>query len=146
MAYELGIQSNKELKFAVFCIENVAQRLQVNAEQVYAALTEKSDILYSDIVPEYDILRTQSKDYIVDDIFQVMRERGITLGMTANLILLQKKYARVVEAFAEEAGLTLAAALDFFYRSETYRLISEGVSDLHCMSDAYLADELKAEY
>ena len=66
--------------------------------------------------------------------------------MTANPILLQKKYVRVVEAFAEKAGLTLDAALDFFYRSEIYRLISEGVSDLHCMSDAYLADELKAEY
>lgn len=51
-----------------------------------------------------------------------------------------------MSAFAEKAGLTLDAALDFFYRSETYRLISEGVSDLHCMSDAYLADELKAEY
>ena len=146
MSYEPGIQSSKELEFAVFCIENVAQRLQVDAEQVYAALTEKSDILHSYIVPEYDILHTQSKNYIVDDILQVMRERGITLGMTANLILLQKKYARVVEAFAEKAGLTLDAALDFFYRSETYRLISEGVSDLHCMSDVYLADELKEEY
>lgn len=146
MSYEPGIRGNKELEFAVFCIENVAQRLQVNAEQVYAALTEKSDILHSYIVPGYDILHTQSKDYIVDDILQVMRKRGITLGMTANSILLQKKYARVVEAFAEKAGLTLDAALDFFYRSETYRLISEGVSDLHCMSDAYLADELKAEY
>ena len=66
--------------------------------------------------------------------------------MPANPILLQKKYARVVEAFAEKSGLTLDAALDFFYRSETYHLISEGVSDLHCMSDAYLADELKSEY
>lgn len=66
--------------------------------------------------------------------------------MTANPVLLQKKYARIVEAFAEKAGLTLDAALDFFYCSETYRLISEGVSDLHCMSDAYLADELQAEY
>lgn len=66
--------------------------------------------------------------------------------MTANPVLLQKKYARIVEAFAEKAGLTLDAALDFFYHSETYRLISEGVSDLHCMSDAYLADELQAEY
>lgn len=66
--------------------------------------------------------------------------------MTANPVLLQKKYARIVEAFAEKAGLTLEAALDFFYHSETYRLISEGVSDLHCMSDAYLADELQAEY
>ena len=34
MSYEPGIQSSKELEFAVFCIENVAQRLQVDAEQV----------------------------------------------------------------------------------------------------------------
>ena len=53
---------------------------------------------------------------------------------------------QVVEPSAEKAGLTLDAAMDFFYRSETYRLISEGVSDLHCMSDAYLADELMAKY
>nr|WP_296908423.1 DUF3791 domain-containing protein [uncultured Marvinbryantia sp.] len=79
MSYEPGIQSNKELEFAVFCIENIAQRLQVNAEQVYAALTEKSDILHSYIVPEYDILHTQSRDYIVDDILQVMRERGVAV-------------------------------------------------------------------
>ena len=32
--------------------------------------------------------------------------------MTANPVLLQKKYARIVEAFAEKAGLTLDAALD----------------------------------
>lgn len=79
MPYEPGIQSNEELEFAVFCIENIAQRLQVNAEQVYAALTEKGDILHSYIVPEYDILHTQSKDYIVDDILQVMQERGVTV-------------------------------------------------------------------
>ena len=44
---------------------------------------------------------------------------------------------RVVEAFAEKMGLTLDAALDFFYHSETCCLISEGVSNPHCMSDAY---------
>ena len=66
--------------------------------------------------------------------------------MNANPILLQKKYARVIEAFAEKAGLTLDSALDYFYHSEVYRLVRDGVSDLHCMSDAYLADELMEEY
>ena len=37
-------------------------------------------------------------------------------------------------------------ALDFFYHSETYQLIRDGVSDMHCMSDAYLAEELEQEY
>ena len=66
--------------------------------------------------------------------------------MNANPILLQKKYARVIERFAEMQGITIAAALDFFYHSEVYALIRDGVSDMHCMSDEYLAEELAAEY
>ena len=50
-----------------------------NAEEVYRALTEKSDILHSYIVPEYEMLHTQSKDYIIDDIIGLMEERGIQL-------------------------------------------------------------------
>ncbi len=65
--------------------------------------------------------------------------------MTANPILLQKKYARVIERFAQRQGISLSAALDFFYRSEIYSLIRDGVSDMHCMSDAYLAEALSRE-
>lgn len=66
--------------------------------------------------------------------------------MTANPILLQKKYSRVVECFAKQQGISLSKALDFFYHSEVYLLIRDGVSDMHCMSAAYLAEELKMEY
>ena len=66
--------------------------------------------------------------------------------MTANPILLQKKYSRVIECFAKQQGLSLDVALDFFYHSQVYQLIRDGVSDMHCMSDLYLADELKLEY
>lgn len=66
--------------------------------------------------------------------------------MKANPILLQKKYSRIVERFAEQQGISLDAALGFFYHSEVYQLIRDGVSDMHCMSDAYLAEELGQEY
>ena len=66
--------------------------------------------------------------------------------MTANPILLQKKYSRVIQCFAKQQGLSLDASLDFFYHSQVYKLIRDGVSDMHFMSDAYLAEELKQEY
>ena len=66
--------------------------------------------------------------------------------MTANPILLQKKYARIIELFSKKQHLSLDDALSFFYHSTLYRLISEGVSDLHCMSDEYLTEELIFEY
>lgn len=74
---EKRIEDSRELEFAVFCIENVAARLGVGAEQVYRAFTEQSDILNGYIVPEYETLQTQGKEYIVDDIMDVMRERCV---------------------------------------------------------------------
>lgn len=70
---------SRELEFAIFCIENVASRLHVDAQNVYAALSEQTNILNDYIIPEYEVLHTQSKDYIVDDIIDVMHERGVKL-------------------------------------------------------------------
>ena len=66
--------------------------------------------------------------------------------MIADPILLQRNYSRVIECFAKQQGLSLDAALDFFYHSEVYQLIRDGVSDMHCMIDAYLAEELEQEF
>lgn len=66
--------------------------------------------------------------------------------MNANSVLLQKKYVRVIEEFSGRMHITLDDALDFFYHSNVYRFMSEGVSDMHCMSDTYLAEELEMEY
>ena len=72
-----NIEKSRELEFAIFCIENIAAKLGVSAEKVYDALTEKSDILNDYIIPVYEILHTQGKEYIVDDIIEVMKERGV---------------------------------------------------------------------
>ena len=40
-------------------------------------LQKKCDILNGYIVPEYEILHTQSKEYIVEDLLDVMKERGV---------------------------------------------------------------------
>ena len=65
--------------------------------------------------------------------------------MEANKTILQMKYARVVELFARLSGMELEDALAFFYDSDTYALMSEGVADMHCRSDEYRADELMLE-
>ena len=71
------IKNSNELEFAVFCIENVAAKLGVDTERVYQAFTEKSDILNGYIVPEYEMLHTQSREYIVDDLFDMMKEKEV---------------------------------------------------------------------
>ena len=66
--------------------------------------------------------------------------------MQADKTILQMKYARIVRLFADKLHLSYEDALGFFYDSETYRLISNGVADMHCLSDEYLADELLMEW
>lgn len=66
--------------------------------------------------------------------------------MQANKTLLQHKYSRIVQGFANMANMDYETALGKFYDSKTYELISEGVADMHCMSDEYLIDELLIEY
>ena len=73
------IKTNKELEFAVFCIENLAAALHTYARTVYRMLCDKSSILKDYIAPEYEALHTQSKDYIIGDIMDVMKERGVSI-------------------------------------------------------------------
>jgi len=66
--------------------------------------------------------------------------------MLADKIVLQMKYARIVRLFADRLQIPYEEALAFFYNSDTYKLISNGVADMHCLSDGYLADELLMEW
>ena len=66
--------------------------------------------------------------------------------MNAHPVLLQMKYAHVIEGFSERLHIPLREAMDCFYHSLTYRFMREGISDMHCRSDEYLIDELQAEY
>lgn len=70
--------SSVELEFVVFCIENLAKELNINAEKVYKALKE-NNIISEYIVPEYESLHTQSKEYIINDIIDVMKERDVEI-------------------------------------------------------------------
>ena len=65
--------------------------------------------------------------------------------MEANRIILNMKYARIIEILAQRLNITLEEAMDFFYNSPVFELIDKGVADMHCRSDQYLADEIIKE-
>lgn len=74
-----AIRNTNELEFAIFCIESIAAKLNIDAAAVYSALTEKSDILNAYVIPCYGSLHTQSKNYITDDILDAARKEGVEL-------------------------------------------------------------------
>ncbi|MCR5151302.1 MAG: DUF3791 domain-containing protein [Clostridiales bacterium] len=66
-------------EFVVFCIENLASRLGKNAADVYLALTDEKKFLSMYIIPNYEILHTQSKEYIIDDLLEAAKEAGVKI-------------------------------------------------------------------
>lgn len=49
------------------------------------------------------------------------------------------KCAHIIECISEMFGVSIPTATDMYYESETADLIEQGVADLHCRSDRYLA-------
>ena len=68
--------NEEQIEFAVFCVENLATDLNMDPIDVYDLFTVKSDVLSSYIIPCYDVLHTFSKEYIVEDLKEVLKERG----------------------------------------------------------------------
>ncbi len=69
--------NSDELEFVVFCVENVGLKLGKTGDEIYRLLTKDSRILEDYIVPNIDILHTQSKEYIVEDIVEFMQSEGV---------------------------------------------------------------------
>lgn len=66
----------KTLEFVTYCISKLSQVLNLPQREVYRRLKE-SGILYDYIVPSYDVLHTFSSRYLVDDLTDYMREKGV---------------------------------------------------------------------
>jgi len=66
----------KTLEFVTYCISKLAQRLKLSQGDVYDRLN-RSGILYEYIVPSYDVLHTFSSRYLMDDLTDYMREKGV---------------------------------------------------------------------
>jgi hypothetical protein len=56
--------------------------------------------------------------------------------------ILDAKYARIIETISQMHHISLDDAMEMFYTSDIQQLMSEGVADLHCRSDQYLAEEV----
>jgi len=67
------------MEFSVFCIESIAEKLGQTGDVIYEMLTKQSNILNDYIVSCYDVLHTQGKEYIVEDIIEVMKQKGVRM-------------------------------------------------------------------
>lgn len=66
----------KTLEFVTYCISKLSQVLKLPQREVYRRLKE-SGILYNYLVPSYDVLHTFSSRYLMEDLTDYMKEKGV---------------------------------------------------------------------
>lgn len=66
----------KVLEFVIFCVESLAEHMKMSAKDIYKLVHEDTHILQDYIIPCYEPLHSQSKHYIVEDLMEVLNERG----------------------------------------------------------------------
>lgn len=64
------------LEFVTYCISKLAHNLKLSQQDVYLRL-KQSGILYEYIVPSYDVLHTFGSRYLIQDLTDYMKEKGV---------------------------------------------------------------------
>ena len=67
---------NRTLEFVTYCIGQLSLLLKLPQREVYRRL-KKSGILYGYIVPSYDVLHTFGSRYLMEDLTDYMKEKGV---------------------------------------------------------------------
>ncbi|MEG0671922.1 DUF3791 domain-containing protein [Clostridium sp.] len=70
--------NKKELEFTVFIINKLSDYLKKPVSEIYRILTE-ADLLDNYIIGCYDVLHTLGNEYLMEDITEVLKERGMIL-------------------------------------------------------------------
>lgn len=71
--------TDEQLYFAIYCITALGCNLNMIPSDIYILLTEDTKILDEYIIKHYDILHTQSEDYIISEIVKLLNNKGINI-------------------------------------------------------------------
>ena len=69
-----------------------------------------------------------------------------TMTEESRLAFQAGKSANIIRSICDLYDLSIQEATDIFYQSDTSELIEEGIADLQCRSDKYLASIIWEEY
>lgn len=67
-----------ELHFSIFLLYSLAEKWKKTPAAVYQILNS-TGILDNYIIPCYDVLHTQGKEYLIEDITEYVKEKGVSV-------------------------------------------------------------------
>lgn len=72
----LFMMDRKVLDFVTYCISSLSLHLNLTQKEIYRKLKD-SGILYGYIVPSYDVLHTFGSRYLIEDLTEYMKKKGV---------------------------------------------------------------------
>lgn len=72
----LNMNDKNVLEFVTYCISKLSQYLNLSQREVYIRLKD-SGILDNYIIPCYDVLHTFGSRYLMNDLSEYMKEKGV---------------------------------------------------------------------
>ena len=70
------MMDRKVLEFVTYCISSLSLHLNLTQKEIYRKLKD-SGILYGYIVPSYDELHTFGSRYLIEDLTEYMKKKGV---------------------------------------------------------------------
>ena len=67
-----------ELSFSIFVLYSLAEKWKITPAAVYKILNT-TGIMDDYVIRCYDVLHTQGKEYLVEDITEFVREKGVNI-------------------------------------------------------------------
>lgn len=141
---------NKDcFSFVVYMIHACADGWNTSPANVYGAI-KKSGCLDEYLIPCYDVLHTQSTDYVVHDTGEYLKKRDVAVNAhqgAMNDDVLEKYYQegleeRLIAYLAKENNILLEQAMDIYYRSNMAKQIYEGTYGVQYLDYKVLAKML----
>ena len=78
--------------------------------------------------------------------FETYRKQEDVMTEESKLAFQANKSANIIKGLCDLYGVSLQKATDIYYQSDTSELIEDGIADLQCRSDKYLATLIWDEY
>ncbi|MFI3214031.1 MAG: DUF3791 domain-containing protein [Eubacteriales bacterium] len=72
------MSEKKELQFSIYILYSLADKWNMSPVSVYKILNS-TGILDDYVIPCYDTLHTLGKEYLVEDITEFVREKGVSI-------------------------------------------------------------------
>lgn len=126
--------NKQQLEFIIFYIEKLIEQCKISSKLAYNLALKEIDInniKCFEIEKEQHIKKISIGNLSIDD---------------EKRIVLQILYRNIIIEFSNQTGKSIEESLKYFYYSNIYKLIRNGVGDIHCRGVKYLVDELMLEY